>query len=93
MSQGSNKAQAISIGISLIPSLIQSVEDYFGAGTGPDKKAAVMGAVSAVASGVVGAVAANNSSYRNIISALIDAFVFHRKAAGSPVQSELPTAA
>lgn len=86
MAQGSNKSQAISIGISLIPTFIQSIEDYFGAGNGADKKAAVISAVSGVVAGVAGVTAASNPAYQNIIGAFINAFVNQRKWAGAPVK-------
>lgn len=85
MAQGSNKAQAVSIGLSLVPLFIQSVEDYMGSGNGADKKAAVLDAVSGVVAGIAGVAAAANPNYQSLIGAFVNAFIFHRKAAGAPV--------
>lgn len=103
MAQDKNQALAIQIGLAILPSLIQSTENYLGAGNGADKHQAVLNGVGAVvanlATGGIAIAAQNNPAYATLaqplasfFSTIISAIVDGRKAAGVPVTAEPVTA-
>lgn len=99
MSEGKNQALAIQIGLAILPSLIQSTENYIGAGNGEAKHQAVLDGVETVvanlATGGALVAAQNNPQYAplaqplsSFFSTIIKAIVDGRKQAGVPVTPE-----
>jgi hypothetical protein len=99
MAQKQNSALAIQIGLAILPSLIQSTENYIGAGSGEQKHQAVLDGVGVVVSNLAlggAAIAAQNNPtlaplaqpLAAFFSTIIKAIVDGRKLAGAPVTTE-----
>jgi hypothetical protein len=82
----SNRAWAFNI-IGLLPSLIKLAEVIFGKGNGAEKKAAVIDVATSLVQAGGAAVAANNPTYADAVSKIIDVTVSQLNASG-----EMPTA-